>query len=188
MARGELILVIGGARSGKSAFAERWAREQGGNAVLFIATAEAGDNEMAERIAQHRARRPAAWHTVEAARNVRLALDTVDDVPRVVVLDCLTLLVANELLADSDKAQENLERELDAMIQWARIHDAACLIVTNEVGQGIVPENALARAYRDVLGMCNQRVARQANNVYWMVAGIAVEIKALAHMIEKPGF
>lgn len=188
MARGQLILVIGGARSGKSAFAERWACDQGGDAVLFIATAEAGDDEMVERIARHRARRPAAWHTVEAVRDLRTALDAVDYVPRVVVLDCLTLLVANELLADAATTQDNLERDLDAVIQWTRTYAADCLIVTNEVGQGIVPENALARTYRDLLGMFNQRIAQQADKVYWMVAGIPLEIKALAQPSEKPDF
>lgn len=179
MARGELILVIGGARSGKSAFADKWARAQGGDRVLFIATAEAGDAEMAERIARHRRARPSSWETVEAPRQVALTLAALSRPPQVAVLDCLTLLASNELLADEQHARANLERELDGIIEWQRKHAVNLLIVTNEVGLGIVPDNALARAYRDLLGSCNQRVAEQADRVYWMVAGIPVEIKAM---------
>lgn len=179
MERGELILVIGGARSGKSAFAEKWARARG-NAVLFVATAEAYDEEMAERIAKHRAQRPAQWQTLEAPRGVAHALHSIAAPPKTIVLDCLTLWTSNELLAAAENARMNLERELDAIMEWQRAKNVDLLIVSNEVGLGIVPDNALARAYRDLLGSLNQRLAQAADKVYWMVAGLPIEIKRLA--------
>ena len=175
-----LTLILGGARSGKSAFAQELARERGGDAVIFVATAQARDDEMSERIEAHRARRPAVWQTIEAPREIAQALETARGKPRVVVIDCLTLLVSNVLLADESEAEVRLMDEVDALIAWQRSHAAEMIVVSNEVGMGLVPEYPLGRAYRDRLGVINQRVGRQADEVFLMVAGLPVEIKSLA--------
>jgi adenosylcobinamide kinase/adenosylcobinamide-phosphate guanylyltransferase len=173
----ELIFILGGARSGKSVFAEKLARERGGDAVLFIATAEAGDEEMKARIAEHRARRPSTWETIEAPREASRALENYRGGARVIVLDCLTLLVSNVLLADKARAREWVERQVDALIAWQKSRKVDLIVVSNEVGMGIVPDNALGRAYRDLLGAVNQRLAREADRVFMMVAGLPLEIK-----------
>ena len=175
-----LTLILGGARSGKSDFAQALARQRGGDAVLFVATAEARDEEMRARIEAHRARRPAAWQTVEAPREIARALENGRGAARAVVVDCLTLLVSNVLLANEGGAEAELIREVDALIAWQRAHSAEMIVVSNEVGLGIVPEHPLGRVYRDLLGLINQRVARQADEVYWMVAGLPVDVKTLA--------
>lgn len=179
-----LTVILGGARSGKSDFAQALARKRGGDAVLFVATAEARDEEMRARIEAHRARRPGAWQTIEAPRDVALALQNVRSEPRVVVIDCLTLLVSNILLADESGAEARLTNEADALIAWQRSHATEMIVVSNEVGLGIVPEYPLGRAYRDRLGVFNQRVAREADDVFLIVAGLPVEIKSLAaHLV-----
>lgn len=175
-----LTLILGGARSGKSDFAQALARQRGGDAVLFVATAQAHDDEMRVRIEAHRARRPAAWQTIEAPRDLAHALQNARGEPRVVVIDCLTLLVSNILLADERDAEARLTNEVDALLAWQRAHAAEMIVVSNEVGWGIVPDYPLGRAYRDRLGAINQRVARQADEVFLTVAGLPVEIKSLA--------
>lgn len=163
------ILVTGGARSGKSAFAERLTLALGERPV-YIATAEAHDNEMAARIEAHRARRGAGWTTREAPLDLVGALDATDGSPRLV--DCLTLWLANLMFAERD--WETQGRALaDAIPRQA----APIVIVTNEVGSGIVPENALARAYRDAAGELNQMIAATVDEVYLTVSGIPVKVK-----------
>ena len=183
-----LILVTGGARAGKSTFAERLARQFGGDRdVCFVATAEQGDDEMRARIAAHRAARPSWWRTIEAPRGVVAALDGLADplTVRVVLLDCLTLLVSNVLLAQPRPAETvegvwpAVEAEVDALIRFAGRTAVTTVVVSNEVGLGIVPDNRLARVYRDLLGRANQRLAAQAAFVYLVVSGIPFEIKAL---------
>ena len=178
-AGGELILLLGGARSGKSSAAQRLA--QAGRRVLFIATAQALDADMARRIAAHRAGRPAAWDTLEepfdpvaAAARLLGRYDTV-------VLDCLTMWVSNLLLRHKDSAAAEptiLEaaRRLLALIERS---PAAWIVVSNEVGLGVVPPSPLGRIYRDALGRVNQLVAARADRVYLLVAGLALELKAL---------
>jgi adenosylcobinamide kinase/adenosylcobinamide-phosphate guanylyltransferase len=172
-----LILILGGARSGKSALAQRLASAPG-EEVLFVATAEAGDEEMAARIASHRADRPAHWRTVEAPRRVASALE---DAPpaRVVVLDCVTLWVTN-LLLDKDGSWEAAQGELEALLAWYRAQPVELIVVSNEVGLGIVPSDETSRAFRDWLGRFNQRLAAEADAVYLMVAGLPIEVKALS--------
>src|SRR6266545_2907094 len=155
----KIVLFTGGARSGKSACAERYAARLS-QRVAYIATAEAGDDEMRARIAQHRRRRPASWTTLEAPAAVAAALAELDT-RTVALLDCLSLLVSNVLLAT------------------ARGRDLILVIVTNEVGMGIVPAYPLGREYRDVLGRANQQVAAAADEVYLLVCGIPVELRAL---------
>ena len=180
----ELVLILGGARSGKSGFAERLARERGG-AVLVVATATAGDAEMARRIAAHRAARPGAWRTLEAPAAVaeRLAAEAPADT---VVLDCLTLLVSNLLLAHeaagaaagAAAVQARVEAELDQLWAGFAAGGATWLVVSNEVGLGLVPPYLLGRRYRDLLGLVNQRLAARADRVYLLVAGLPLALKA----------
>lgn len=181
---GKLILVLGGARSGKSAFAERLARDLGGARVVFVATAQAGDDEMAQRIAQHRRTRPAGWRTVEAPRAVGAALRQAVEVDHqpVAVIDCLTLLASNVLGPDPDRisaaaAREELERELDGLLAACRELPTTVIVVSNEVGAGIVPATPVGRLYRDLLGWANQALAREAQEAHLLVAGIPLRIK-----------
>jgi adenosylcobinamide kinase/adenosylcobinamide-phosphate guanylyltransferase len=176
-----LIFLLGGARSGKSAYAEDWARAHG-ERVLFAATAHAFDDEMRERIAVHRASRPSEWLTLEQPLNVGAAIDAVRDFHDIVILDCLTLLASNALLAlpddctqvDADKA---VLAEADALIAAYHASSAMWLVISNEVGMGIVPPYRLGRLYRDALGRANQRLARHADEVLLLVAGIAWRVK-----------
>jgi adenosylcobinamide kinase/adenosylcobinamide-phosphate guanylyltransferase len=180
-----LILVTGGARAGKSTFAGQLAHQLGGDRdVCFVATAEPGDDEMRVRITAHRAARPPGWRTIEAARHLGSALAGAPAV-RVALIDCLTLLVSNVLLAQPDAADPwpAVEAELNALIRFAAQPDVTMVVVSNEVGLGIVPENRLARAYRDLLGRANQRLAAAAAEVYLVVSGIPLEIKGIGRPI-----
>jgi adenosylcobinamide kinase / adenosylcobinamide-phosphate guanylyltransferase len=184
-----LILVTGGARSGKSAFAQQLAHRLGGD-VSFVATAELSgsahsvDEEMIRRIAAHRQSRPAAWRTIEAPRRVGQAISAADSA-QVFLVDCLTLLVCNVLLSlgdepTEDAAQTAVDDEVRELIEAIRTTPSTVIIVTNEVGLGIVPVNRLARLYRDLLGRANATLARESAEVYLLVAGLPLEIKALA--------
>jgi adenosylcobinamide kinase/adenosylcobinamide-phosphate guanylyltransferase len=189
---GHVTLVLGGARSGKSAWAERHAAESG-RPVLYLATATAGDDEMAERIAAHQARRPADWSTIEAPRRLLNTIQAAAAPGNAVLVDCLTLWVSNELLAaigeqDPDHvppatwtaAEASLVNEARALVALARERGFALILVSNEVGMGVVPATALGRGYRDVLGRVNQAVASDADAVMLMVAGLAVDFRRLA--------
>lgn len=178
MIKSEIIFILGGARSGKSAFAEQLAKQRGGDAVLVIATAQALDEEMRDRIAQHRRDRPPAWQTLEATRDIPEALRHCKTMPSLILLDCLTLLVTNELLADEQDLESRVMCQLDLLTEWVHLRDIDLILVSNEVGLGIVPENALARTFRDVLGRVNARAAKSADKVYWMVAGLPFDVKA----------
>ena len=178
-----LILITGGARSGKSDFAEQLAHSLGRDDVLFVATAEALDEDMARRIAAHRQSRPPAWCTLETPRHVGTAIQNAA-AARVVIVDCLTLLVSNVLFAeegspDPNAAETAVSAEVCDLIAAARAVRGDLIVVTNEVGLGIVPDNRLARTYRDLLGRANSTLAREADQVYLMVAGLPLEIKAL---------
>jgi len=169
-----LTLIIGGARSGKSAYAQELAEAQaraGGAAPVMIATAEALDDEMAERIARHRAERGDAWLTVEAPLDPAAALRGIA-AEHGVVLDCLTLWLSNLMFAEAD-----LEAAADALLDAAAARAAPVVMVANEVGLGIVPENALARRFRDAAGRLNRRVADRADRVIVMFAGQALPLK-----------
>lgn len=167
---GKSILITGGARSGKSTQAERMTLALGRPAI-YIATAQAHDTEMSNRIALHQSRRDADWRTVEAPRDLIGALRETDGTePRLV--DCLTLWLTNLMLADEDwqAATQALAAEL--------AHQSAPVVfVTNEVGAGIVPENALARAFRDAAGLVNQRIADACDELWFCVAGYPLKVK-----------
>jgi adenosylcobinamide kinase/adenosylcobinamide-phosphate guanylyltransferase len=162
-----LTFLLGGARSGKSSLAIGLAREWRGP-VTFIATAEAGDDEMAERIRLHRVERPAEWTTVEAQLDVRSAVETAPE-EAAILLDCLSLWVAN-LLTRGDEAAE-IEAENDALSALAAARRALTVVVSNEVGLGVVPPTELGRLYRDVLGRVNARWAAEAEHAAFVVAG-----------------
>lgn len=175
----ELIFILGGARSGKSAYAERLARR--GRRVLFVATAEARDQDMRRRIAAHRERRPAGWDTLEEPLDLVAALRPLLHRYDTFLLDCLTLWVSNLLLERQDHAGtenriQDSARELMDLIEETQ---ATWILVSNEVGQGIVPSSTLGRAYRDALGRVNQVAASRANRVCLMTAGLALELKSL---------
>ena len=182
---GQLMLVLGGARSGKSAYAQRLAQALGGEQVLFVATAEAGDEEMARRIARHQQARPAAWRTVEAPLAVAQTLHASHGTARVVLVDCLSLLVSNVLMPlgdplDLEAAEGALRQEVDRLLNLAQTSPATWIVVSNEVGLGLVPETPLGRVYRDLLGQANQTFAACAQAVYLLVAGLPIEVKALS--------
>jgi len=180
-----ITLVTGGARSGKSRFAQETAAASG-KRVLFVATAEAGDEEMRRRIDAHRARRPAGWRTLEAPARVGSTVRREIGDAQTVVIDCVTLLVSNVLGAwlsadglhvDLPHAEQAVTREMDELLDCLKATPADFLIVTNEVGLGIVPDNELGRAYRDLLGAANQRLAAAADEVYFLVSGLPLRLK-----------
>src|SRR6266852_4945754 len=228
-----LVLIIGGARSGKSSFAEQLAASSG-RPVAFIATATADDNEMRERIARHRASRRRQWHTLEEPLDLSGAARRASELADVLLLDCVTLWLGNVLSQASKqhesapihpanaasllpsgsgetqgelvlrtqagcKEKDDKEEEVEELSLPGRLFDESALkeiealltvvkelapgktliVVTNEVGLGIVPAYPLGRLYRDTLGYVNQQLARAADRVYLMVAGIAVDIKRL---------
>ena len=173
----KIVLFTGGARSGKSTRAEQYAAALG-LPVTYLATAQAGDDEMRARIGLHQQRRPVSWATVEAPLHVAAALEQVP--PRsVVLLDCLSLLVSNLLLAHESDPAPAVDAALAALLDIAAARDMWLIVVTNEVGSGIVPEYPLGRTYRDLLGRANQHMAAAATETYLVVCGIAVELKAL---------
>lgn len=173
-------LVLGGARSGKTHVAERLAgsaalKEQG--RVVLLATAQCTDEEMAQRIRQHQLERPASWTTLEEPLEVATRLDELDHTTgNVVLVDCLSLLLNNWMYFD-DPAVLPLEARMQELCSALVRYQGTVICVSNEVGQGIVPDNPLGREYRDLLGWMNQEVARVATKVLWVVAGIAVDLR-----------
>lgn len=183
---GTLTLVTGGARAGKTAFALSLARAHPGP-VTYVATAEPGDAEMAARIDRHRTERPRAWRTLEAPLDPVAALRPAGG-HGLVVLDCLTLWVSNLLLralpgepcaaTDAEAAESAALDAVRGLVAWREETGGDLIVVTNEVGLGIVPATPLARRYCDTLGRANQAVAARAARVYLVVAGLALELRA----------
>lgn len=180
MAR-RLIFLLGGARSGKSQYAETWARENGGR-VLFVATAQATDADMRQRIAEHRASRPADWQTLEAPYDSGDQIAAASFAYDTLILDCVTLMTSNILVALPEavtQAEANeaglaaVERLLDLQAR----SEATWLVVSNEVGMGVAPPTRLGNLYRDMLGRVNQRIAEAADEVLLLVAGIPWRLK-----------
>jgi adenosylcobinamide kinase/adenosylcobinamide-phosphate guanylyltransferase len=180
----ELTLILGGARSGKSAYAEKLAAQHQGS-VLYVATAQAWDDDMAHRIAVHQAQRPSHWRTLEAPVQVGQAILAAPPA-EVVLIDCLTLLASNVIApldtADQTVADQALNTEIDALceaiITVATTRTTHWIMVSNEVGLGIVPAYPLGRLYRDALGRANQRLAAMADHVFFMVAGLPLTVKS----------
>jgi len=181
------ILIIGGARSGKSHFALELAARSS-EAVLFVATAVAGDEEMRRRIEEHRRLRPATWSTLEVTTDIGSQIKQKVGEIRVVIVDCITLLVNNIFNQYSQQIDEQIDAsliekevtgEIDKLVECIADIDASFIIVTNEVGSGLVPANKVSRLYRDLLGKANQILAAYADEVYLMAAGLPVPIKPL---------
>jgi adenosylcobinamide kinase/adenosylcobinamide-phosphate guanylyltransferase len=164
-----LTLVLGGARSGKSRYAESLVMRLP-PPWIYVATAQPLDDEMAARIAVHRARRNDGWRTVEAPHHVAPAIAAAEGAP--VLVDCLTLWLSNLMLAETD-----LEAEIERLDRALAATRSAVVLVSNEVGLGVVPDNALARRFRDEAGRLNQRIAGYADRVVLMVAGFPLEVK-----------
>jgi adenosylcobinamide kinase/adenosylcobinamide-phosphate guanylyltransferase len=176
-----LTFVLGGARSGKSSYAQKLA-EESGKSVTFIATAQALDEEMSARIQKHRAERSAQWETLEIPLDV--ASHAVEIKTDVVILDCITLLATNLLmqfvkgdLVDEVPFTESIHKEMDELLAVIRDERQDWIIISNEVGLGLVPPYQMGRVYRDALGWANQCLAREADKVIFMVAGIPMVVK-----------
>ncbi len=175
-AQKSLTLIIGGARSGKSSLAEKMASRH--DRVLFVATAQAGDAEMAERIAAHKASRPDTWDTLEESLDVAGALARQSGNYDLVLIDCLTVWTANLMLEDESTIPD-YDAASDALLRAYDEGDTSWVVVTNEVGLGVVPPSESGRAFRDALGRVNTTFARHADRVISMTAGLALDLKAL---------
>jgi adenosylcobinamide kinase / adenosylcobinamide-phosphate guanylyltransferase len=189
---GHITLVIGGARSGKSAWADQRAKKSG-RQVLYVATATAGDDEMAERIAAHQAHRPADWRTIEEPDHPLHAIQANAIPGDAVVVDCLTLWVSNVVMKAIGPARDvdtmpptvwatieaAVVNEAQALLTDARDRDLTLILVSNEVGMGVVPATSLGRHYRDMLGRVNQVVGSSSDSLILMVAGLAVDLRQL---------
>lgn len=180
-----VILVTGGARSGKSEFAEKLAYERGKDEVLYIATSLPVDEEMKERIKRHRERRPSSWETVEAYKD--LDKEILKREKKVVLIDCLTVMISNLLmevdltwenstLEQVDEIEERINQEVGKILTVSN-EVREIIVVTNEVGMGLVPEYKLGRIFRDIAGRMNKKVAEASKEVYLMISGIPVKIK-----------
>lgn len=167
-----IIFVLGGARSGKSRFAEERTRAFASDQNIYVATAECRDAEMESRIAVHRSRRGSEWQTIEAPYQLAetLAAEARDD--RAILVDCLTLWLTNHLLAEA-----NLEAESDRLVSALTAAKGPVVLVSNEVGLSIVPDNALARRFRDQAGSLNQKIAAIASEAWFVAAGLPLRLK-----------
>ncbi|MXW31359.1 MAG: bifunctional adenosylcobinamide kinase/adenosylcobinamide-phosphate guanylyltransferase [Chloroflexi bacterium] len=170
-----LTLILGGVRAGKSSYAQQLAIR--GKRVLFVATAEAGDAEMEARIRAHQANRPAQWDTLEEPLDPATALAPVLHLYDTVLFDCLTLWVSNMLLSERP---HDIPAEARRLLELYRQGDSSWIVVSNEVGLGVIPANELGRAFADELGRANQLVAEEANAVYFMAAGLPLAMKGSA--------
>ena len=184
---GYIILVTGGARSGKSTFAEKAAKEFG-DGILYIATSIPVDAEMEYRIKKHRERRPQSWETIEAYKNLDEEIQARLAGKAAIVLDCMTIMISNLMLerhvewdnASPDEIEGTelyIKNEVEKLVKTAEFSSVPFIIVTNELGMGVVPEYASGRIFRDVAGRINQMLANAAREVYFCVSGIPVKIK-----------
>ncbi len=174
-----ITFILGGARSGKSRFAQELAAKLG-KRVLFVATGEPLDEEMYARIEAHKRSRSTAWKTLEAPTDVAKAIKGKIGDAEVVIIDCMTLLVSNLMGTediDAKTLEEKVTAELKELVGFMRTSKAHFIIVSNDVGLGLVPPYPAGRVYRDALGMANQMLARNADEVYFMVAGIPIPLK-----------
>ena len=177
----KITLILGGARSGKSSYALKLA-EESRKSVTFIATAQAFDDEMSARIQTHKSERPAHWETLEVPQGI--ASHTKQIQSKVVILDCITLLVSNLMmqfvkddLVDDAPFMQSVQDEMEELLSAIHKSEKHWIIVSNEIGLGLVPPYQMGRVYRDGLGWANQRLAREADEVLFMVAGIPMMVK-----------
>ena len=181
-----ITLILGGARAGKSRRALSLAGDQ--RSVVFVATAQAFDEEMSGRILVHRAERPAEWHTIEAPIDVADAVRSITP-SSIVIIDCVTLWVSNILLReenDARRAQDAVNAHVTSLIDVLRQRRAASFLVSNEVGLGIVPATPLGRQYRDLLGRANARLAEAADHVEVLIAGLPLVLKPSREPVPHP--
>ena len=171
---GKIIFLLGGARSGKSSYALKLAKDFK-KRVAFIATCIVPDKEMAERIKKHRRLRPRHWKLIEEGKDISAVLPNLKEKYEVVLLDCLGLLISN-LLADN-LADKKIEAKIKKLIDTILKVKLTTIVVSNEVGSGVVPDNPLARRFRDLLGLANQMIAKKADKVILMQSGIPIIIK-----------
>ena len=178
-------LIIGGARSGKSTFAQELALKSG-EPVLFVATAEAGDEEMRQRIEEHQKARPVTWKTLEVILHIGSQISQQAGDAQTVIIDCITLLINNVFSQYTKHGDEEIDAalvekgvmtEIDELVRCINQVQAGFIIVSNEVGMGLVPANNVGRVYRDLLGKANQILSQHADEVYLMAAGIPLSIK-----------
>ena len=179
-----IILLLGGARSGKSYFAQQEAKNYA--RVLFVATAEAGDEDMRLRIEKHKADRPSNWRTLEATSRLGTRIVQTYQGEDLIIIDCITLLVTNIICTVPEEQYETIDdavlekqvfAEIQSLQECIRKTGASFIIVSNEAGLGVVPAYRIGRLYRDILGRANQMLAESASEVYLMVAGIPLRVK-----------
>jgi adenosylcobinamide kinase/adenosylcobinamide-phosphate guanylyltransferase len=171
----EIVFVIGGCRSGKSSYAMQTAEKMPAEQKIFIATCVPQDDEMKRRVARHQKERSQNWVTIEAPLNLPEAIVQNSRRANVILVDCLTLWMSNLLIETGN--EKKIEKTISQLTHALEKAGCPIILVSNEVGTGIVPENRLARQFRDITGWLNQAVARSANKVIWMVAGIPVTVK-----------
>ncbi|AEG51328.1 Adenosylcobinamide-phosphate guanylyltransferase [Sphingobium chlorophenolicum L-1] len=167
------LLVLGGCRSGKSRYAQEWCEAVSGGRLAYIATAQAFDTEMEERIARHRGERGSRWLTIDAPMDLPTALSEAAGQADAILIDCLTLWLTNLMLAVADIAAARA-----ALAQAVAACPVPVALVANEVGLGIVPDNALARRFRDEAGWLNQQMAAQCEQVVFLAAGLPLNLKS----------
>jgi adenosylcobinamide kinase/adenosylcobinamide-phosphate guanylyltransferase len=170
----KVVIITGGARSGKSRFAQKLAM-QWEKDVIFIATAAVRDKEMEKRIEGHRRSRPRQWRTIEEEIDLVVTIEALGDEPKTIIIDCITLWLSN--LIERGHEDEGIRREARRLGELLQGSFHSCILVTNEVGSGIVPDNPLARRFRDIAGEVNQILTSCSDECYLMAAGIPVKIK-----------
>ena len=175
--KGRVILVIGGTRSGKSRFAVELAKGLG-RRIVYVATCRAADREMRQRITRHRRQRPAHWRTIEPPADPAAVIAELDGAPEGLILDCLTMYVSQALVAGHSDAA--IQRRVGRLCRAIRRASYPVIVVTNEVGSGIVPEFPMGRRFRDLAGLANQTAAACADEVYLLIAGIPMRLNAHA--------
>ncbi len=185
---GKIILITGGARSGKSSYAEEKAKKIGSK-VMYIATAVPFDSEMKDRIRKHQIRRPENWVTYEGYENLYKIIDEVGQNYQCVILDCVTVMITNIMFnypgfsvnkldfSIINKIEEHIMNQIYKLMEKAKEKNITLLMVTNEVGSGIVPNSKVGRVFRDIAGRVNQVTAKQAQEVYFLVSGLPMKIK-----------
>jgi len=185
---GKCILVTGGARSGKSSFSEKKASSYG-DKVVYVATAVPFDDEMKDRIKKHKESRNPKWLTVETYKNIDETIYKYGQGYKCFLIDCITVMITNQLMEffnydvenigidDYDKAENHIKDQITRMMNAIEESNADAILVTNEVGWGIVPDNAISRLFRDISGRINQIIAKRVEEVYLTVSGIPVRIK-----------
>ena len=180
----KVVFILGGARSGKSSYAVELAKKLDKRTV-FIATCTSFDDEMRKRIKMHKAQRPKKWKLIEEGKNINSVLASFKNKYQIILIDCLGMWISN-LLSDGLKDKQ-IEKEVFRLIESISKLKGVTLLVSNEVGMGIVPDNPLARRFRDLLGRANQMIARNADEVIFMHSGIPVAIKEGGKNAETKG-